>query len=136
MADETTPTTEAPPVNKFFAAGNAARLLVVKSKADFLRLVELANEMYGLDDSPDFPKMKPELCAEYIMKGVETHNKTVPLQPDFEKLQPYDLVTSVVSAYAQQLQRPVDRRKQVAFLNLVIDFVPKDSQLRAVPDPE
>jgi aspartyl/asparaginyl beta-hydroxylase (cupin superfamily) len=123
---------EAPMVNKFQEANLAARMLKVKTAKDFVRLVELANEAYGLSaDNPDLQPMDPGVCARWVMAGVEKQNKEP--KPDFEKLSGYDLVFSVVGAYAQQQQRKVDQKNQVAFLNVVISVLPKDSEGEIIP---
>jgi hypothetical protein len=109
--------------NKFMALSMAGRTMQVKSKADFVKLVEICNESYDLGSSPELPVLSPEAAADYIMKGIDAQNKSP--TADFEKLQPYDLVASVVSAWAQQHQRRIDRKNQTAFLNVVIDFLPK-----------
>src|SRR5208282_4200945 len=131
MSEENPPTPpEAPQVNKFQEANMAARLLKVKTVKDFERLVELANEAYSLG-TPDLPAMEPGICARYIMAGIEKQNKDP--KPDFEKLSGYDLVFSVVGAHAQQQQRKVDQKNQVAFLNVVISALPKDADGEVIP---
>src|SRR5271170_3362896 len=82
-------------VSRFQTANLAAKTLKVKSAKDFERLVELANEAYGLG-TPDLPPMDAGVCARYIMAGVEKQNKDP--KPDFEKLTGYDLTFSVVAA--------------------------------------
>jgi len=133
MPDDTNtpPPPAAPPANKFQEANLQARLLKVKTTKDFERLVELANEAYDLGSSPDLQAMDPGVCARYIMAGIEKQNKDP--KPDFEKLSGYDLVFSVVAAHAQQQQRKVDQRNQVAFLNVVISALPKDKDGEVIP---
>ena len=128
LAPPETPQTKA---NKFQAANMAARLLVVKTSEDFKRLVDLANEAYDLGSSPDLQPMDAGVCARYIMAGIEKQNKDP--KPDFEKLSGYDLVFSVVAAFAQQQQRKVDQRNQIAFLNVVISSLPTDDSGNVIP---
>jgi hypothetical protein len=136
MSDEEQSSPPSPPeapelqANRFQTTNLAARTLKIKTAKDFERLVELANEAYGLG-TPDLPAMPAGICARYIMAGVEKQN-TDP-KPDFEKLSGYDLVFSVVAAHAQQHQRKLDQKLQIAFLNVVIDALPKDEGGEIIP---
>src|SRR5208282_2410616 len=124
---------EAPtPMITFQTKNLEAQLLKVKVAADFVKLVGLANEAYGLsEDNPDLQPMDPGMCARFIMAGIEKQNKDP--KADFEKLSGYDLVFSVVAAFAQQQQRKVDQKNQVAFLNVVISALPKDLKGEVIP---
>src|SRR5271166_3025466 len=81
---------EAPLVNTWQVKNLEARMLKVKTAADFERLVQLANEAYGLsEDNPDLQPMNPGVAARFIMAGIEKQNKDP--KPDFEKLSGFDL---------------------------------------------
>ncbi len=120
------------PVVTFQLKNLEAKTLKVKTVEDFAKLVQLANEAYGLsEDNPDLQPMDAGVCARWVMAGIEKQNKDP--KPDFEKLSGYDLVFSVVSAYAQQQQRRVDQKNQISFLNVVISALPKDSEGEVIP---